>query len=321
MAFLTITGTYNGGSASSSGLVELHGWNRVMEDGSQAPGHHTSSCSIDSSVALSAARFTLPACSITSSGSPEMVLFLTTRYECTKADANYGEGWEDHYLPKPRPIHLIPADTDYRWITNGPADNLALSWQWCNVRARFSEFESVPDSALDRLCRRGFEDDLIRRLIERLCSEGNENHPHGKLFVDSLFLSLLLALLGRQQQDEAAGTPRERLSPSQHRRVIEYMHAHLHEDIGLPHLADLCGMSAGHFSRAFKALTGGSPYRFLLDLRVAKAQELLSTGQRPIADIALLTGFGDQSRFAKVFRQALGMSPAAYRSARRGLPD
>ncbi len=259
----------------------------------------------------------MPACSLISSGSPDLVLFLATRYDCTEADANYGSGWEDHFLAKPWPIHLIPADTSYHWIINGTADILALSWNWSDVQARYPELESVPAATLDVLCRRGFEYPLVGHLIARICSESDEGHPQGKMFIDSLFLSLLLALLGLRAPVAPVGLRRERLSPAQHRRVIEYMQAHLHEDIGLPQLADACGISVAHFSRAFKAMTGRPPYRFLLDLRVARAQQLLAAGTRTIADIALDTGFGDQSRFSKVFGQSVGMPPSAYRAARR----
>ena len=227
-------------------LIDLQGWTGIIQEGSRAPGHQASNWPIGS-VALSATRLTMPACSLTSAGSPGVVLFLATHYECTKADANYGDGWEDHYLARPRPIHLIPANTSYQWIINGAANILALSWQWNDVRARFGELESVPDSALDGICRRGFEDDLIRGLIEKLCSANNDDHPHGKLFVDSLFLSLMLALLGLKQPRDNCSAPKERMSPTQHRRVLEYMHAHMHEDIGLPQLAEACGASTAPF--------------------------------------------------------------------------
>lgn len=259
----------------------------------------------------------MPACSLTSDGSPDFVLFLATRYDCTEAEANYGSGWEDHFLPKPWPIHLIPADTSYHWLINGGADILALSWRWTGVQACYAELQSVSAGAFEDLCRRGFEDSLVRHLIERICGESEDGHPQGKLFIDSLFLSLILTLLRLRELVDPVHPRRERLSPAQHRRVIEYMHAHLHEDIGLPQLAGACGVSGAHFSRAFKAMTGCSPYRFLLDLRVARAQHLLAAGTRTIAEIAMDTGFRDQSRFTKVFGQAVGMPPSAYRAANR----
>lgn len=308
--------TWAGKGPSRTDIVELHGWSGVMQDGSRAAGHQAA-CHPVGSVALSASRLTMPACSLTSSGSPDFVLFLATRYDCTEADANYGSGWEDHFLAKPWPIHLIPADTSYQWLINGAADILALSWRWSDVQARYIELQSVPAGTFDGLCRRGFEDPLVRQLIERICSESDNGHPLGKLFVDSMFLSLVLALLGLRTPVDPVNPRRERLSPAQHRRVIEFMHAHLHEDIGLPQLADACGVSGAHFSRAFKAMTGCSPYRYLLDLRVARARQLLEAGTRTIADIAMDTGFGDQSRFTKVFRQSVGMPPSAYRVARR----
>jgi AraC family transcriptional regulator len=53
--------------------------------------------------------------------------------------------------------------------------------------------------------------------------------------------------------------------------VIEYVHAHLGEDVSLDALARLSGMSTYHFARLFKQSTGESPYRYVIRLRMEKA--------------------------------------------------
>ena len=55
--------------------------------------------------------------------------------------------------------------------------------------------------------------------------------------------------------------------------------------------------SQSYFGRAFKASSGVSPHRWLLDHRIARVQELLLDGELPLVQIALETGFSEQSHF------------------------
>jgi AraC family transcriptional regulator len=86
------------------------------------------------------------------------------------------------------------------------------------------------------------------------------------------------------------------------------------------HLADLAaraGLSAYHFARAFKTSAGMTPRAFIEHRRVERARQLLQDTARPVAEIAIETGFGTQSRLTTVFRRRTGFTPAAYRRARR----
>ncbi|QEL26596.1 helix-turn-helix transcriptional regulator [Bosea sp. F3-2] len=63
-------------------------------------------------------------------------------------------------------------------------------------------------------------------------------------------------------------------------------------------------------------MAGVAPQRYLTQLRVEEAQSLLTKGNLPLSDIALICGFGDQSHFTRVFGQMTGESPGAWRRAR-----
>ncbi|WP_354498666.1 helix-turn-helix domain-containing protein [Paenibacillus favisporus] len=56
-----------------------------------------------------------------------------------------------------------------------------------------------------------------------------------------------------------------------------------------------------------------SPYQYLLQVRIGKAQELLLATNRPLADIAAEVGFEEYSHFLATFRKIVGMSPSHYR--------
>jgi AraC-like DNA-binding protein len=81
----------------------------------------------------------------------------------------------------------------------------------------------------------------------------------------------------------------------------------------LAELARACGLSRGHFTRAFKITTGLSPHQWLLRHRIEKARDMLVRTELPLAQIALRCGFADQSHLTRVFGMAVGDSPAAWR--------
>lgn len=97
----------------------------------------------------------------------------------------------------------------------------------------------------------------------------------------------------------------------------EFVEAHLDENIGLEEIAANAGLSPFHFSRVFKQATGSSPYRYLSERRVAKAQALLVDTAMPIAEIALTCGFLSQQQFTTTFRKIVGSTPARYRASYR----
>ena len=68
----------------------------------------------------------------------------------------------------------------------------------------------------------------------------------------------------------------------------------------------------------FKEQTGMTPNRMLTETRLLHAQNIMlySTAERPIASIALESGFDDPAYFSKVFKKRFKMSPAEYRKTK-----
>ena len=71
----------------------------------------------------------------------------------------------------------------------------------------------------------------------------------------------------------------------------------------------------GSIVNRFRQETGMSPHDWLLARRLERACALLAGTRRPIADIALETGFSDQSVLTRAMRGAMDTTPAAYRKA------
>jgi AraC-like DNA-binding protein len=92
---------------------------------------------------------------------------------------------------------------------------------------------------------------------------------------------------------------------------IEYLQAHLTENIGIDHLARLSCMSLSTFERKFKQHFSLTPKQYILHMKVHEACRLLPTAGS-IASVALDTGFGGQSYFTKQFRSVVGITPKQY---------
>ena len=78
-------------------------------------------------------------------------------------------------------------------------------------------------------------------------------------------------------------------------------------------IAKEAGLSRSHFHRAFRASMGAPPHRWLIERRIRRAQELMLTPDKPLAEIAIETGFADQPHFTRAFSKVVGASPGAWR--------
>jgi AraC family transcriptional regulator len=87
-------------------------------------------------------------------------------------------------------------------------------------------------------------------------------------------------------------------------------------NLDLATLAAETGYSRAHFLRTFRAATGQTPHRYLMELRLEKARTLLAGGAMALIDIAAECGFSSHAHLTTAFRSRFGMSPSAYR---RGL--
>jgi transcriptional regulator GlxA family with amidase domain len=95
------------------------------------------------------------------------------------------------------------------------------------------------------------------------------------------------------------------------------MEANLSTGVRLRDLAEITRLSQSQFGRAFKASTGLAPHQWQMNLRINRAQQLLLDGELSLAQIALVTGFSEQSHFTRVFRSIVGVSPGFWRRDRR----
>jgi transcriptional regulator GlxA family with amidase domain len=100
--------------------------------------------------------------------------------------------------------------------------------------------------------------------------------------------------------------------------VVRHVEEHFSGTVSMAEMARLAGLSPTHFNRRFRQLVRMTPTAYLRAVRVQRARTLLATTSKPLAEIAALTGFTDQSHFTKRFRQTTGLTPDAYRKRFQG---
>lgn len=95
--------------------------------------------------------------------------------------------------------------------------------------------------------------------------------------------------------------------------AIDYMENHIDENVCLADLARACNRSPSHLSRLFGLQVGMPPHRYLMDMRITRARQMLEKTNISIAEIAVMCGFTHQEHLTRLFRRQYEATPGAYR--------
>lgn len=205
----------------------------------------------------------------------------------------------------PGTVKLMPAG-ELHWNRFAPCDTRGVM-----VEVDQRRFEGRPgvQAALGawRHDRYPGPPEFVRELV-REASRGDEA---ALLAVEGLLLELL-ARLAR----EAAGRRGDR--PRWLGRAEDILHNRFAEPLSLARVAELAGVHPVTLARTWRREHGRSVGASLRRIRLESAAVSLAHGDEPIAEVAVGAGFYDQSHFTNSFRRWLGVTPAAYRLARRG---
>jgi AraC-like DNA-binding protein len=162
----------------------------------------------------------------------------------------------------------------------------------------------------------GVDDDTISSLGRVVLPVLNHPDQASQLFVDHILFALGIHVAQTYGGMRALSPPiRGGLTPRQIRRAKEILTANLDGRVPLKQVAQACGLSVSHFSRAFRRSVGAAPHAWLLTHRVEVAKQKLRDGGSSLSDAALACGFADQSHLTKVFTRIVGLSPGAWRRA------
>ncbi|MGL4736001.1 MAG: AraC family transcriptional regulator [Cellulosilyticaceae bacterium] len=120
----------------------------------------------------------------------------------------------------------------------------------------------------------------------------------------------LYELLG---QLEAVGVPQKDQSRVYVEQVQNYISANYMKPITVELLAQKVGLERSYFSRVFRSYIGKSPQQYLVDFRLEKAAELISSHSYTPTRAAQSVGYGDFFNFSKMFKKKFGSAPSQYK--------
>jgi AraC family transcriptional regulator len=229
------------------------------------------------------------------------------------------EGKTDSGAPLPRrrrtvgDISVTPVGTRYSAYWETELDEVTISLTEDFINRATVDFTASRNARLVLAC--GPQDALVRSIAQHLANELDADLPAGRLYVESLVNALAVHLLRYYSTDslipdlQFGGLPAHKL-----RRVTDFIEANLERDLTLTEIAEAIDLSQYHFARAFKQTTGHTPIQYLMQRRVEAAKQLLVESDLPIAEIALRTGFKNQSHFTTLFRKSTALTPRGYRN-------
>ena len=184
--------------------------------------------------------------------------------------------------------------------------------------SRVGEGMELEADRIELTGRRGITDPTLRHIALALRAGVQSGDALDRMYGETLSTALAVhllreygvAVLGPKRQ--YGGLSREKLV-----RAVEYIQDQLNADLTVSGIAQVADMSADHFTKLFKESTGQSPYRYVVEARVRKAKELLTTGNFTISEAAHQVGFVDQSHLTRHFKRVFGLPPKTLLSRRR----
>lgn len=141
----------------------------------------------------------------------------------------------------------------------------------------------------------------------------------GRLAKQSLLLHFLARLVARHFDHPTAAT----LAATDRRSILrarDYLAEHACEQIALAELARVANLSPFHFARSFTRIIGIPPHVCQIQMRIHQAKGLLASGM-PIAQVAVTTGFNDQSHMTNRFKVVCGITPGQYQKVSKNLQE
>ena len=161
-------------------------------------------------------------------------------------------------------------------------------------------------------------DPVVRGIVGSLLPIFNGRHDTSQLALDYVGTGLLVHFVTKYGGNRiVTNIRRGGLTPFQMNRATALLEANLDGNLTLADFARECALSSSYFAKAFKVTTGISTFKWIAIRRIEKATDLLRSTSLSLTEIANSCGFADQAHFTRAFRDAKGVTPAAWRRQRK----
>ena len=160
---------------------------------------------------------------------------------------------------------------------------------------------------------------IIRGMYDEILEEYTKNAPQSQLLLLGMVYKLFFYMYENHIPSESdAQTLHIKKFDDRIQDALIYIEEHLEYGSSIEDTAAHVSLSASHFSRLFKTVTGASYTDYLTDVRLQHAQILLATGNLSINEIAGRIGVNNGNYLCTLFKKRLGISPSEYKREIRG---
>jgi AraC family transcriptional regulator len=211
-------------------------------------------------------------------------------------------------LQIPGDIHIVPLGHSVMWEDDRPTQYLGISLTPSLMRLAADEMDVNLD-CFSLPLQMQLRDEKIEHIALAIKAELEEQDRQDRMCAEALGLVLAAQLLKRYGRAHS-NRVRRGLTHRQEQRAKDFILQNLTKDLSLTELAAVTGISPSHFRVLFKQSVGLPVHKYVIKCRVEHAVGLLSKGRAKLSDVALNSGFADQSHMSRCMRRVIGLTPA-----------
>ena len=198
------------------------------------------------------------------------------------------------YISNKNNIVLLPKGSCYKWVCTKRGHCAILEFECANTCEDLFGFKVKDGEEIYRILKK----------IEYIRSVRNPFYETES--ISECYLALLKLL--KSNQSKYTPTDKQiKLEPA-----IEYIEKNYNKPLNNDFLAGLIGVSTVYFRKLFSDVCGKSPGKYITDLRMKKAAEMLKSDYGTISDIAQSVGYSSIYDFSRAFKKYTGISPSKY---------
>lgn len=169
------------------------------------------------------------------------------------------------------------------------------------------------DSKTDLLRFQDSTEKTIEKILKRML---NEYHSESFGNIEIIKMNLYELLIHMKRYSEAQTTPKDFTSYTTEQLIhtaITYLEENCLNPVTLEEVCNYVMLSKCYFCTQFKRVTGKSVIRYLQEIRMKKASELLLKSNYSITTISQMVGYSDYNFFTQTYKKITGTTPRQYR--------
>jgi AraC family transcriptional regulator len=246
---------------------------------------------------------------------PELLRVLVAIHVGTAAKISCRRGGESHTGSAVHgDIDIIPARIDAHWEIHDQNDTALILALPPSLLDTVAEEHGFDPRRVEIRNRFQIRDPQLENICWALKAEMEANYPSGRLYTDSLAISVASRLVSTHSSiAQPRAAQRGGLGGRRLKQTLAYIEDHLSEDLSLTRIAAITGISPSHFKTLFRESAGIPVHQYVIQRRIERAKDLLMQDKLSIVEIALATGFSHQSHLARHMRRSVGLSPRAMK--------